>query len=500
MTAEEFISSTPQVSEDGGIILGSKKTTVFLLNAKTGKLIHAYRPLESSPTSPSSKQEYAAHDKDIEKWVDSVSTNLNVIEPRLYITRTDYSLQSFSQGSDKVLWNMTVAEIGAAFLCQGTENMFGGPPLNLGYELGPGNNCDFQMPLPCQSKAVVYRHRGHAMLEPFHRHGKLQEAHEDYRLVLQPNIDKNLDFKTQDMLFPLVVPNSILPSEPNENISCNFQDNNDSEPVLPLPPSNTKNLGITDQSAQIAYKDGLTMFSEGLIVFSLIVFIVILLIFITYHCTLVAGEQGEMNKQPNDSANSVPSKKKKIRKSAKNNINSGRKDRHVLPENGDGASDNSPWLNLNSLNDDLNGRTVGKLFVSNREIAKGSNGTIVIEGMHEGRSVAVKRLVRAHHDVAFKEIQNLIASDRHPNIVRWYGVEYDQDFVYLSLERCTCSLNDLFQIYSNSSQYQGFTLYQATKPMIEKGVQLDSLKHIVKDIKLWKANGYPSSVLLSLMR
>ncbi|RWW16274.1 hypothetical protein GW17_00019854, partial [Ensete ventricosum] len=48
-------------------------------------------------------------------------------------------------------------------------------------------------------------------------------------------------------------------------------------------------------------------------------------------------------------------------------------------------------------------------------------GGFVFEGVYDTRPVAVKRLLRAHHDVACKEIQNLIASDQHPNIVRWYG-------------------------------------------------------------------------------
>ncbi|KAJ0693769.1 putative protein kinase IRE1 family [Helianthus annuus] len=64
-------------------------------------------------------------------------------------------------------------------------------------------------------------------------------------------------------------------------------------------------------------------------------------------------------------------------------------------------------------------KTIGKLRVSSTEIAKGSNGTVVFEGIYEGRKVAAKRLVKAHHDVAVQEIQNLIASDQHSNIVRW---------------------------------------------------------------------------------
>ncbi|MCH1922073.1 hypothetical protein L9G15_21965, partial [Shewanella sp. A3A] len=46
----------------------------------------------------------------------------------------------------------------------------------------------------------------------------------------------------------------------------------------------------------------------------------------------------------------------------------------------------------------------------------------------------MKRLLRSHNDIASKEIENLIASDQDPNIVRMYGFEQDNDFVYISLE------------------------------------------------------------------
>ncbi|KAF9618762.1 hypothetical protein IFM89_002457 [Coptis chinensis] len=159
------------------------------------------------------------------------------------------------------------------------------------------------------------------------------------------------------------------------------------------------------------------------------------------------------------------------------------------------------WSELGMPGDcGANGRMVGKLYVSNIEIAKGSNGTIVLEGMCDGRMVAVKRLVQAHHDVAYKEIQHFIASDRHPNIVRWFGVEIDSDFVYLSLERCTCSLNDLIQICSDSSVLSSFNKDQSMKSANEYNNQLNSTKEILKDVELWRANGHPSTQLLKMMR
>ena len=113
-----------------------------------------------------------------------------------------------------------------------------------------------------------------------------------------------------------------------------------------------------------------------------------------------------------------------------------------------------------------------------------SNGTVVLEGIYEGRPVAVKRLVRAHHDVAFKEIQNLIASDRHPNIVRWYGVEQDQDFVYLALERCICSLDDLIHMFSDISGNLSFSKNLDVEDMAKYQIHLDSVKVVIQDPRL----------------
>ena len=79
-------------------------------------------------------------------------------------------------------------------------------------------------------------------------------------------------------------------------------------------------------------------------------------------------------------------------------------------------------------------------------------------------------------------------------MILWYGVEYGEDFVYLALERCTCSLDDLIQI--NQTLSQG----QATTVAIEYITHLDKVKCIMEDLKLWELNGYPSPHLLSLMR
>ncbi|GJT72745.1 reverse transcriptase domain-containing protein [Tanacetum coccineum] len=127
-------------------------------------------------------------------------------------------------------------------------------------------------------------------------------------------------------------------------------------------------------------------------------------------------------------------------------------------------------------------RKIGKLLVSDKEIGKGSNGKIVLEGVYDACRVAVKRIVKVYHEVASKEIQNLIESDEHTNIVRWHGVEYDQDFVYIALEHCIYSLHELILPQTSSS------------------TQVQSSIEVFKDFKLWKPNGYPSPELLRVMR
>ncbi len=57
-----------------------------------------------------------------------------------------------------------------------------------------------------------------------------------------------------------------------------------------------------------------------------------------------------------------------------------------------------------------------------------------------GRPVAVKRLLRHLYHLAHKELNTLILSDEHPNIVRCFAAEEDHEFLYLALERCCGSL------------------------------------------------------------
>ena len=75
------------------------------------------------------------------------------------------------------------------------------------------------------------------------------------------------------------------------------------------------------------------------------------------------------------------------------------------------------------------------------ELGQGSNGTVVYRGTHQGRSVAVKRLMRSANSLANREIQLLLRSDAHENVIRYFGQETSNMFQYVILDLYTASLD-----------------------------------------------------------
>lgn len=470
------------MAEDGAVTLGSKKTSVFEVEPKTGRLIRSYT-LSDSPTTLNSNGEQSVRcgTTSNNELVKSGSDEQDTAQLRLQIMRTDYTLKSFSPNSENIAWNMTIAEVGAALLCQDVENPFSGGPLDLKDKLHSEIGSDVALPLSCQSKAIIFRHRNHTLLESARRELLPGAHHEDTMLPMSgsglmlpsnPEGEKRLGIHQDNMTPSVPIANPVLPLQPEAN--------------------SYQNVG---------------MFSDWSTTLSLILSIIIFLGIVVYCYALVNKGKMILSEQPQNSSSKAltSKKKKKVRKLGKKNGSFENKENNFSPENEnalvDNDGDNKPLSQLNKVFETgTNERRIGKLLVSNTEIAKGSNGTIVLEGNYEGRPVAVKRLVQAHHDVAFKEIQNLIASDRHRNIVRWYGVEYDQDFVYLALERCSCNLDDLIQICSETSQLPIYGKDNATRVMFEYKSHLESVKNIMPDVNFWKANGHPSPPLIKLMR
>lgn len=91
--------------------------------------------------------------------------------------------------------------------------------------------------------------------------------------------------------------------------------------------------------------------------------------------------------------------------------------------------------------DGLQYQFIDELGVSDHILGYGSHGTVVYAGLLEGRPVAVKKMLKSFFKTAEREINLLIKSDGHPNVVRYFNRKEWGDFVHLALEKCDCSLS-----------------------------------------------------------
>ncbi|KAK2355377.1 serine/threonine-protein kinase/endoribonuclease IRE1a [Trifolium repens] len=464
----EFVLRAPIISDDGTAIFGYKEDSLFEVDAKTGSIIQIHAKSDPGNASAplrddrlSAKNIISADNKDL-----ADPEKLNSSQPLLMLFRKDYTLKSVNTSSKIVLWNLTVTEFEAVLLCQHTT-------VDVEDEIPSDSGFNFAMPYPCQEMQNVFRLKKSFLLKslitesligPFHENDILSTTALHWMIPLQPSVDRFFDGHDGNITF---LPTPLPYSMPY------LQQNNVQAHKLPPPL-----IEITSPSdVYLNKKSGWStplhriLFTVFLLVlgFSLICFLLV---------KVIKNQDTPKDQSREYELKSSPARRNKTHKSGKNGDTIDKMENHLSSEDEDALTrkdtNREEWQNFNQVDEGFDGRKIGKLFVSNEEISKGSNGTIVLGGRYEGRPVAVKRLVKAHHKVAYKEIRNLIVSDRHPNIVRWHGVEYDQDFIYLALERCTCNLDDLI------------------KGQMETGK--DSTQY------LWKENGYPSALLLKLMR
>uniref|UniRef100_A0A1J3HN48 non-specific serine/threonine protein kinase n=1 Tax=Noccaea caerulescens TaxID=107243 RepID=A0A1J3HN48_NOCCA len=460
--ASEFIGRLPFSLTDR-IVLGKKDTSVFLLDWKTGKLVKRYRvdDLYTDAFVQDDKEKAIVLSKEAPMILGSRFKESADLPDLVSIERKDYKVQCISKFGD-VLWSVSYSEMDAKLQHHESVQFIG--PITT----SQGQN---SFKLPSTTSVPVIRLRNY-FEKLFPRLGFLDGA------LYLPIQDRK--------------PNQLAPGN---GIPLALPSNKESEEVLSLSLPETVISQITDiidgSTTQMSFA---SKFSD----------LVVLLFGICVSILSVCGlffhrlRQSWRTKEPYVAEVPVVIPKKK--RSKKNvTLKAVQKKENGFASGGNkdlSFEENEKKLlaTLSGIaNSPIEGYRVGKLFVSNKEIAKGSNGTVVLEGSYEGRLVAVKRLVQTHHDVAQKEILNLMASDKHPNIVRWYGVDQDEHFIYISLERCACSLGDL--IHESSGLLDNPTASSSTH-----SVQINQILDNGKGVELWKENGHPSPVLLKLMR
>lgn len=136
---------------------------------------------------------------------------------------------------------------------------------------------------------------------------------------------------------------------------------------------------------------------------------------------------------------------------------------------------------------------IGQLKVyTDKVLGHGSHGTVVYKGSFDGRDVAVKRLLVEFYDIAAHEVGLLQESDDHNNVIRYFCREQTAGFLYIALELCPASLQDIVE---RSDDYPELLHANFAVPdmlrQITAGVRyLHSLKIVHRDLK-------PQNILVS---
>ncbi|KAL5121816.1 bifunctional endoribonuclease/protein kinase ire1 [Pleosporales sp. CAS-2024a] len=103
-------------------------------------------------------------------------------------------------------------------------------------------------------------------------------------------------------------------------------------------------------------------------------------------------------------------------------------------------------LNGDDMQDVANIKRIGKLTIDqDRLLGNGSGGTFVFEGKWNEREVAIKRMLPQYFGLAEQEVKLLQESDLHPNVIRYFDDEKDENFLYIAVELCQASLFDLYR-------------------------------------------------------
>lgn len=139
---------------------------------------------------------------------------------------------------------------------------------------------------------------------------------------------------------------------------------------------------------------------------------------------------------------------------------------------------------------------IGRLQVYiNTVLGHGSHGTVVYRGSFDGRDVAVKRMLMEFYDIASHEVGLLQESDDHHNVIRYFCREQATGFLYIGLELCPASLQDVIErphSYPEVIQ-NGLDLPDVLRQITQGVRYLHSLKIVHRDLK-------PQNILVAMPR
>lgn len=127
--------------------------------------------------------------------------------------------------------------------------------------------------------------------------------------------------------------------------------------------------------------------------------------------------------------------------------------------------------------------------------------------LDDGGEILVRQLSKAQFYVDFKKIRRLVRPrNHHTNMVKYYGIDDDETFYYLYVERCGTTSFNLYDLVqedsanfrpSEDAKNDGQCSSSAAVQLKERS---ESVTDSVRNFTLVLDNGYPSPLLLKLMR
>lgn len=455
MTVPDFVQQSPmfQVLASGRrlTIVGSKTDRVFQIDPATGKVLRSF---SSSP-----------HDE-------AEGDNQDVLEPNMIVVnRHDYRVRAFDELSGKEVWNFTYAVVNPM-----PANKVLDPTLKVSNERGVQSfrsnalmnrvKTLWNRPDPVTAVAAVFDENSFVVVK-----SKASDA-----LALAPGSSGSGTFAGSAFVNSMTLPSGevqlFVGSEAagsksaaaniavdktkalvlaSPSVACGADDSASScfvvprgeHPVVFLELSEAARGGVVPINDS-ASSSRTTRRLVSSTVMSVLVLLLPILTLVYYKFIYNAKSLQQRKKK---------SKKKSSRKSLSSTMataEDGKQDEYEDDEEDDVVE--PPPSETLILREDESGKRVGKLLINMDKIKGfGGNGTIVVEGNFDGRAVAVKRMQSALYDRANKEIDLLIQSEGHMNVVRYLAKEETVDFVYLALELCDMTLEQAME----NKQHEG---------------------------------------------
>ena len=95
-------------------------------------------------------------------------------------------------------------------------------------------------------------------------------------------------------------------------------------------------------------------------------------------------------------------------------------------------------------------------------LGTGSNHTNVYKGKYGQRPIAIKKVSRKALKTDKNDISLILQSDLHANVLKFFGLEEDNEFIYIGMELCECNLGTFIKNQDLRQKLATKTIFQQT--------------------------------------